>query len=74
MEFSRQEYWSGLLVPSLRDLPNLEFEPNSPTLAGGFFSTNATWEVIYVCVCVCVYLKLAAIQHSQNISLNSLFF
>ena len=32
MEFSRQEYWSGLLFPSPGDLPNPGIEPWSPTL------------------------------------------
>ena len=32
MEFSRQEYWSGLLFPSPGDLPNPGIEPISPTL------------------------------------------
>ena len=32
MEFSRQEYWSGLPFPSPGDLPNPEIEPRSPTL------------------------------------------
>ena len=37
MEFSRQEYWSGLLFPTPGDLPNPRIEPMllaSPTLAG----------------------------------------
>ena len=38
MEFSRQEYWSGLPLPSLGDLPNWGIEPVSPALAGGFFT------------------------------------
>ena len=42
MEFSRQEYWSGLPFPSpIGDLPNLGIEPSSltsPALAGGFFT------------------------------------
>ena len=29
MEFSRQEYWSGLPLPSPGDLPNLGIEPRS---------------------------------------------
>ena len=33
MGFSRQEYWSGLLFPTPKDLPN-------PALAGGFFTTG----------------------------------
>ena len=32
MEFSRQEYWSGLAFPSPGDLPNPGTEPMSPTL------------------------------------------
>jgi len=32
MGFSRQEYWSGLLVPSPRNLPNPGIEPRSPAL------------------------------------------
>ena len=30
MEFSRQEYWSGLLFPSPGDLPDPGIEPKSP--------------------------------------------
>ena len=30
MGFSRQEYWSGLPLPSPRDLPNPGIEPGSP--------------------------------------------
>ena len=32
MEFSRQEYWSGLPFPSSRDLPDPGPEPKSPAL------------------------------------------
>ena len=32
MEFSRQEYWSGLPLPSPRDLPDPGIEPGSPAL------------------------------------------
>ena len=32
IEFSRQEYWSGLPFPSPGDLPNPEIEPRSPIL------------------------------------------
>ena len=32
MEFSRQEYWSGLLFPSPGDLPDPGIEPVFPTL------------------------------------------
>ena len=42
MGFPRQEYWSGLLFPSPRDLPDPGIKPVSPvspTLAGRFFPT-----------------------------------
>ena len=42
MEFSKQEYWSGLPFPTPGDLPNPGMEPASlvsPVLAGGFFTT-----------------------------------
>ena len=32
MEFSRQEYWSGLLFPSPKDLPDPGIKPGSPEL------------------------------------------
>ena len=49
MGFSRQEYWSGLLFPSPGDLVTPGIEPTSlvsPALAGGFFTTSATWEIL----------------------------
>ena len=47
MGFCRQEYWSGLPCPPPGDLPDPGIKPvslRSPALAGGFFTTNATWE------------------------------
>ena len=38
MGFSRQEYWRGLPFPSPGDLPDPGIEPESPVLAGGFFT------------------------------------
>ena len=35
MGFSRQDYWSGLPIPSPGDLPNPEIKPKSPALQGG---------------------------------------
>ena len=49
MEFSRQEYWSGLPCPAPGDLPNPGTKPTSltsPALAGGFFTIWATWEAL----------------------------
>ena len=53
MGFSRQEYWSELPFPSPGDLPDLGFEPVSlisSVLAGGLFTTSATWEDQQLCI------------------------
>ena len=44
MEFSRQEYWSGLPFPSPGDLPKPGIQPGSlmsPALAGRCFTASA---------------------------------
>ena len=49
MEFSRQEYWSGLPFPSPGDLPDTGVElmsPVSPAFAERFFTASITWEEI----------------------------
>ena len=40
MEFSRQEYWSGLPFSSPGDLPDPGIEPTSPALADRLFITE----------------------------------
>ena len=45
MEFSRQEYWSGLPCPPTGDLPNPGIKSTSlttPAVADGFFTTRTT--------------------------------
>ena len=37
MEFSRQEYWSGLPFPSPGDLSNIGIKPGSRALQADFF-------------------------------------
>ena len=49
VEFSRQEYWSGLPFPPTGGLPDPGIEPTSlvsPISAGAFFTTSATWEAL----------------------------
>ena len=47
MEFSSQEYWSGLPFPSPGDLPGTGIEPGSPALAGGFFTAEPPGKPVY---------------------------
>ena len=56
MEFSRQEYWSGLPCPPPGELLNPGIELTSLTssaLAGGFFTTGARREAP---MCVYIYI------------------
>ena len=49
MEYSRQEYWSGIPFPIPGNLPDPGIQPaslGSLALADGFFITNATWEAL----------------------------
>ena len=41
MGFPRQEYWTGLPLPSPGDLPDSGIKPVFPALAGGFFTTES---------------------------------
>ena len=75
MGFSRQKYWSGLLCPPPRDLPNPGIKPTvlmSPELAGGFFTATAAWEtdglfnsVQFSCSVVSDSLRPHELQHTR---------
>ena len=47
MEFSRQEYWSGLPFPSPGDLPNMGIEPRSPALQVDALPSEPPGEMIF---------------------------
>ena len=51
MGFPRQEYRTGLPIPSPGDLPDPGIKRASPTLTGGFFTTKPPWMPN-----LCVYL------------------
>ena len=51
MGFSRQEHWSGLPFPTPGDLPDPGIKSMSlmpPAVAGGFFTTSMTLEVLII--------------------------
>ena len=59
MGFSRQEYWSGLPCPPPGDLPDPGIKPvplASPALAGGFFTTSATWEAPVIIYRISIFI------------------
>ena len=65
MGFSWQEYWSGLPCSPPGDLPDPGIDPmslKSPALAGGFFTTSATWEVLGP---LQMYLRISRGNHPE---------
>ena len=54
MEFSRQEYWSGMPFPSPGDLPNPETEPGSPALQ----ALNSRMNTVRITI-LSYYLKIS---------------
>ena len=71
MRFSRQEYWSGLpfLSPMGGGLPNPGIEPTSPVspaLAGGFFTTSATYRNGIKCIIRKTIKYLSGTQEPQD--------
>ena len=56
MEFSKQEYWSGLPFPSPGDLPDPEIEPGSPALQADALPSEpqgSPSEVTQSCLTLC---------------------
>ena len=51
MEFSRQEYWSGLPFPSPGDLPNPGIEPGSPALQADALPSEPAGKLIASNIC-----------------------
>ena len=68
MGFSKQEHWSELPCPTPGDLPNPGTELaslTSPALAGGFFTTSATWEAlnqVLLCLYFIFWLDVASME------------
>ena len=51
MEFSRQEYWSGLPFPSPGHLPNPGIKPRSPTTKAHSLLSEPPWNPLSICCC-----------------------
>ena len=48
VEFSRQEYWSGLPFPSPGDLPDPGIEPGSPVLQANSLPSEPPGKLIHL--------------------------
>ena len=77
MEFSRQEYWSGVVFPTPGGLPDLGVKPvslASPALAGRFFTTVPPGKPRCVYYCIYTLYNIAVIwdiQHMQTCETQS---
>ena len=57
MGFSRQKDWDGLLFPSPGDLPDPGIKPESPALAGRFFTTEPHQGVVLILLIATSYFS-----------------
>ena len=67
MRFFRQEYWSGLPCSPPGDLPHPGMEvvvSYISALAGGFFTTRATWEAHNQTIIPCNHTKISECSRS----------
>ena len=67
MEFSRQEYWSGLPFPAPRDLPEPEIKPRVSHIAGRFFTV---WAVSAFIICTHTYKYRESDMTGQLVQLH----
>ena len=68
MEFSRQEYRSGLSFPSPGDLSDPGIEPGSPALQANSLSSEPSGKPI---LCMCVSLSVICLTDETIISLQN---
>ena len=75
MEFSRQEYWSRGPFPPPGDVPNPGIKPASLAslaLAGGLFTTHATWEALLIHISLYIehlYLNILPVPQTQGMKI-----
>ena len=71
VEFSRQEYWSGLPFPPPGDLPDLVIEPMSPALADRFFTAEPPEKTYSYSTCILIKLLFVPYDSAQLSSLSA---
>ena len=76
MEFSRQEYWSGLPCPPPGDLPGPWIQPSSLvslTLAGRFFPTEPPGKIPQNWSSVPERFQTTALKSRKSVNYNTLY-
>ena len=72
MEFSRQEYWSGLPFSTPGALPDPGIKPVSPALAGEFFTTEPSGEPTCIFTYVYAHSCVLFIYNLRGRNINNL--
>ena len=73
IEFSRQEYWSGLPFPSPGDIPNSGIEPRSPALQTDTLASEPPGKILYKSGNVCWVSDRLKIRTEGNVCLFFLY-
>ena len=73
IEFSRQEYWSGLPFPSPGDLSNPGIEPGSPALQSEALTSEPrpVRQIYYICLCCLLTLWLCDNSRNSRIKVQT---
>ena len=74
MAFPKQEYWNGLSFPSSGDLPDPGIEPESPALAGRFFTVEPPGKPFLVLLLVFPNMFTAKLLLKNRASSQFLFW
>ena len=67
MDFSRQEYWSGLPFPFLGYLPDPGIEPRSPALQGDSLPTKRSRQFKYTYTYLALSVSLGTLIHCTGV-------
>ena len=62
MEFSKQEYWSGLPFPSPEDLPDPGIEPRSPMLQADALPFEPPGKLLYLMILPQIFILILIFQ------------
>ena len=62
MEFSRQEYWSGLPFPSPGDFPNPGIEPGSPVFQADTLTSEPYKCIYFIYIYMTVHIIVISTQ------------
>ena len=73
MEFSRQEYWSGLPLSSLGDIPDPGIKPESPALQADSLSSEPPGkpvilytDLVFLTTCILNFIIFIMVDSGQS--------